>query len=454
MMVGPELAEWLHRAAEVFAVDSGRQEQDWLMIWAQQFLQYLVRGQVMNPVEADVEAFLVACERKGPLRFRDQAQRAASMFLREVVGRRPEEFAETILRQGRKFSHQADSRDGAAEEAEAPVSGPECEPGDGSGKVARPGGALARLRAVMRTKHYSLRTEESYSQWIRRFSEFNKSRPLSELGAPEVREFLEYLAMERNVGASTQKQALNALVFFYGQVIERGLGELGEWARAKQSTRVPTVMSKEEVAAVLGQVGGVHGLVLRLIYASGMRLLECARLRVKDVDFANRRIVIRDGKGAKDRVTMLPERLRAPLEEQIRRVRQVHEADLGMGFGDVWLPDALAVKYPNAARDFGWQYVFPSLKLGIDPRTGRKGRHHIHENGVQKAMTDAAKAAGIVKKVSVHTLRHSFATHLLAMGYDIRTVQELLGHADVSTTMIYTHVLNSGVPVRSPYDVR
>jgi integron integrase len=310
------------------------------------------------------------------------------------------------------------------------------------------------MRAVLRTKHYSLRTEDAYVQWVKRFILFHNKRHPKEMGAAEVRQFLEHLAIERSVSASTQTQALNALVFLYGQVLEVALGKMGDWARAKRGNRVPVVLSRREVEAVLDQVNGKHGLMLRLIYATGMRLMECVRLRVKDVDFSNNYIVIRDGKGQKDRVTVLPERLIPALRVQLRQVREIHQADLALDGGEVWLPEALTVKFPRAPREFAWQYVFPSENFSVDPRTGKRRRHHVHENSLQKALMRAVRAAGIEKKVSVHTLRHSFATHLLSLGSDIRTVQDLLGHSDVSTTMIYTHVLNTpGLAVKSPYDL-
>lgn len=315
-------------------------------------------------------------------------------------------------------------------------------------------GVLGRMRAVLRTKHYSLRTEEAYLHWVRQLWKFHGRRALGEMGAAEVRAFIEHLAVERRVAASTQKQALNALVFAYDHVLETPLGNLGDWTRAKIGQRVPTVLSKEEIGRVFDQTSGAYGLILRLIYGTGLRLMECLRLRVKDVDFANGRITVQDAKGGHGRVTMLPARLQAVLDGRMDRVRKLHEEDLGMGSGRVWLPGALAVKYPKAPEQFCWQYVFPAKHLSFDPRTGAKARHHVHENGVQRAMSDALQAAGVEKKASVHTLRHSFATHLLEAGYDIRTVQELLGHKDVSTTMIYCHVLNRpGVlPVRSPLD--
>ena len=310
------------------------------------------------------------------------------------------------------------------------------------------------MRAVLRTKHYSLRTEDAYTQWAKRFILFHGKRHPREMGAAQVREFLEHLALERSVSASTQAQALNALVFLYGQVLETPLGKLGDWARAKRPLRVPVVLSREEVESVLQQVNGTHGLMLRLIYGSGMRLMECVRLRVKDVDFGNNYLVVRDGKGSKDRRTVLPERLIPALKSQLERVREIHGVDLAMDGGEVWLPEALSVKYPGAARQFAWQYVFPSQNFSVDPRSGKRRRHHVHENSVQKALLGAVRAVRLEKKVGVHTLRHSFATHLLALGYDIRTVQELLGHKDVSTTMIYTHVLNKpGVSIKSPYDL-
>lgn len=313
---------------------------------------------------------------------------------------------------------------------------------------------LEQVRDRLRLKHYSLRTETAYVGWIKRYIFFHGKRHPREMGKAEAEAFLTSLAVERNVSASTQSQALAALLFLYGEVLEIELPWLDEITRAKKPVRLPTVLTREETMALLGGIGDAElHLVTSLLYGSGLRLLEGLRLRVKDVDLARNEIVVRDGKGGKDRVTMVPQQLAAPLRAQIARAKMVHEADLGRGRGEVWLPDALAVKYPNAARAFGWQYVFPAAGFSTDPRSGEVRRHHMDEKRVQRAVKAAALKAGLVKPVSPHTLRHSFATHLLEGGYDIRTVQELLGHADVSTTMIYTHVLNrGGRGVTSPLD--
>jgi len=290
--------------------------------------------------------------------------------------------------------------------------------------------------------------------WVRRYILFHGKRHPSEMGGAEVAAFLTHLATERKVASSTQNQALNALVFLYGQVLERDLGMMDGIVRAKTPETRPVVLTKKEVHDLLEAMpDDEHGLMARLLYGTGMRLMECVRLRVKDIDFGYGEIMVRDGKGAKDRVTMLPQSLHEPLKKQLINVRRLHEQDLRMGFGRVYLPGALSVKYPNADQEPGWQYVFPSGQFSVDPRSGQKRRHHIHENGLQKYVKAAGLKAKLAKPVKCHTLRHSFATHLLENHYDIRTVQELLGHKDVSTTMIYTHVLNrGGQGVRSPLD--
>jgi len=316
----------------------------------------------------------------------------------------------------------------------------------------KPRKLLDQVRDVLRLKHYALRTEEAYVDWIRRFILFHHKRHPREMGAAEITAFLTHLAVVDNVAASTQNQALAALLFLYREVLQQDIGPV-EPVRAKKPQRLPVVLTREEVRQVLNQMQGTHKLMAKLLYGTGMRLMECVRLRVKDVDFARREILVRDGKGEKDRVTMLPESIIPALQAHLERVRQLHQRDLADGYGAVYLPYALERKYPNAAREWGWQYVFPASRISADPRTGAKRRHHTDESGLQKAVRAAAKAAGIVKPVGPHTFRHSFATHLLESGQDIRTVQELLGHADVKTTMIYTHVLNRGpLGVRSPLD--
>jgi len=317
----------------------------------------------------------------------------------------------------------------------------------------RPPKLLEQLREAIRVRHYSIRTEDAYCDWARRFILFHGKRHPREMGAQEVTAFLTYLANERNVSAATQNQAKSALLFLYRQVLGIELPWLDEIVQARRGTRLPVVLTPREVRDLLGATQGTMGLVVGLLYGTGMRLLECLRLRVKDVELTRREILIREGKGNKDRVTVLPENLVLPLQKHLVRVKALHDADIAAGFGAVYLPDALAVKYPNAARQWGWQWVFPSPVRSVDPRSGAQRRHHIYPESVQRTVREAARHTGIVKPCSPHVLRHSFATHLLQAGYDIRTVQELLGHSDVKTTMIYTHVLNrGGRGVVSPLD--
>jgi len=312
---------------------------------------------------------------------------------------------------------------------------------------------LDQVRDKLRVKHYSIRTEQTYVEWIKRYIFFHDKRHPKELGARDVEAFLTHLAVAGRVSASTQNQAKSALLFLYREVLEIELPWLENVTQAKAPKRLPVVLTASEVQSVLSGLTGTHALIASLLYGGGMRLMEAVRLRVKDVEFARREVVVREGKGFKDRVTMLPESLIAPLKEHLAKVKALHDEDLAQGFGEVYLPFALDKKYPNAGREWGWQYIFPSRNLSIDPRSGKTRRHHVDEKGVQRAVKQAVRDAGLVKPATPHTLRHSFATHLLQSGYDIRTVQELLGHKDVQTTMIYTHVLNrGGKGVQSPLD--
>ena len=312
---------------------------------------------------------------------------------------------------------------------------------------------LDRVRDALRQRHYSYRTEQAYIHWIKRYIFFHEKKHPAQMGADEITAFLTYLARERSVAAATQNQALSALLFLYGQVLGEKLPWMDGIVRAKRPIKVPVVLTRDEVSALLGHLEGTKWLMASLLYGAGLRLRECLRLRVKDIDFGFHQVVIRDGKGAKDRVTMLPQSLVEPLRNQLVRVKRLHERDLEDGYGEVELPFAIERKYPRAARDWAWQYVFPSSKLSTDPRSGVIRRHHVFDSVLPRAVSAAARVAGVTKPVGCHVLRHSFATHLLHSGYDIRTVQELLGHADVSTTMIYTHVLNKGGRgVMSPLD--
>lgn len=312
---------------------------------------------------------------------------------------------------------------------------------------------LDQVRLVLRTRHYSIRTEQAYVSWIRDFILFHHKRHPSEMSAPHVSAWLSYLANERHVAASTQNQALSAVLFLYREVLGVDLDWLEGVVRARKPSRLPVVFTRREAFDVLAHLRGTHRLMADLLYGAGLRLMECVRLRVKDVDFFRKQITVRDGKGGKDRVTMLPAKLGEPLTRHLESVKAIHEQDLRRGDGRVYLPFALARKYSSASTEWGWQYVFPATKLSRDPRSGEIRRHHTDEQALQRAVRQAVRAAGLSKPGSCHTFRHSFATHLIESGYDIRTVQELLGHANVQTTMIYTHVLNrGGRGVKSPID--
>jgi len=320
----------------------------------------------------------------------------------------------------------------------------------GDSELAR---LLGAIRRKLRFRHYSLRTEQAYLAWVRRFILASGRRHPRHLGGNEVEAFLSRLASEHDVAAGTQNQALSALLFLYREVLETDLPWMTNMVRAKRPRRAPVVLSRDEVRRLLAMLHGQPWLMASLLYGSGMRLMECLRLRVKDVDFERSDIIVRNGKGGKDRHTVLPRSLVEPLQREVERIRMLHEMDSAAGCAEVWLPHALARKYPNAARELGWQYVFAAAQRSVDPRTGRVHRHHVDDAVLTRALKTARQRAGILKPLSAHTLRHSFATHLLESGADIRTVQELLGHKDVSTTQIYTHVLNRGPGgVLSPLD--
>lgn len=312
---------------------------------------------------------------------------------------------------------------------------------------------ITLVRETLRVKHYSIRTEKAYIQWIIRYVKFHKMQHPKNMSAKEVQDYLTYLAVKCKLAASSQNQALNALHFLYKDILQKPFGEMEKVIWAKKSSKVPIVLTRNEVSRLLKKLNGNSRLVALLLYGAGLRLMEALRLRIKDIDFGYKQIIVRDGKGSKDRHAILPEKLIEPLKKQINQAWYIHKADLEAGFGKVYLPFALEKKFPNANQEKGWQYVFPAEKRSIDPRSGEERRHHIGDTFIRKNVTMARRRAGIIKPAGCHTLRHSFATHLLESGYDIRTVQELLGHKNVATTMIYTHVLNKpGLSVKSPID--
>lgn len=411
------------------------------VVWARRFANFVPGKHVTERTGAEVEAFLADLARQenvAPWQVK-QAESALRILYDTFLPRyRPVAAPET---------------GDPAGPAEAPAPTPFRDrviPGE---VERRFGKHLRALETEIRNRHYSYRTETTYLDWVRRFIAFHGYADPLESGPDRVRAYLDYLAVERDVAASTQNQALNALVFFYEQALKKPFGDMGGFTHAKRPKRLPEVLTKSEVQRLFAQMEGVPALMAGLMYGGGLRLMECVRLRVKDVDFEKLQILVRDGKGQKDRVTMLPKRYAESLREHLARVRATHNEDLAAGQGEAYLWPSLVRKYPSAAKEWGWQYVFPSGRLSVDPRGGAVRRHHINESLLQKAVKDAARKADLTKQVSCHTLRHSFATHLLEAGYDIRTVQELLGHSDVSTTMIYTHVLNRpGLAVNSPAD--
>lgn len=411
----------------------------WLGVWCERYLRTLKSG--TEGSREDVERFLrrLAGEGKKSWQF-EQASEAARIWYQKV-----REAAWAI-----PWAVTIPEENAVSNEVERVFEGKS----DEGVPDERYAGFLNEMRVTMRSQHYAARTEDTYLEWASRFLVFTRPRDRDELTRGAVEDFLSYLAVVRKVTANTQNQALNALVFLFREVLKRDLGELEGINRAREQRRLPVVLTREEVRRLLNSLNEPHALMAQLMYGTGLRLMECVRLRVKDLDFQALQVVVRSGKGDKDRITTLPVTLVEPLKEHLARVKSMHQLDTANGLGQTYLPEALARKWPTAAREWIWQYVFPSQRLSQDVQSGVVRRHHTHENALQKAVTKAARVAGIDKRVSCHTLRHSFATHLLEAGYDIRTVQELLGHSDVSTTMIYTHVLNRpGLAVRSPLDL-
>jgi integron integrase len=406
----------------------------WRMRWAERFVDFVGQPTSPHSVAACREQFLAEVA---------STQSATPWLLREI-----EEAIELVV----SLAEPADmgvllQRKPSHEQRQVP------SPPRLPIPVARPAKLIDQIRAVIRAKHYSRRTEEAYVHWTRQFILFHNKRHPLEMGEIEVASFLEHLAVNKAVAASTQNQALNALVFLYGTVLQKPFGKLGTITRAKRPQRLPSVLSQAEVEKFFNVMQGRYSLMARLLYGAGLRLTECVSLRVKDIDFETNQILIRDGKGFKDRMTMLPEMVKNDLVAQIKHVKQQHDNDLKLGNGHATLPYALSRKYPNLAKSWQWQYVFPAAKLVLDGNAQLWRRHHIFEDTLQRAVNAAGKTAGIEKQVSCHVLRHSFATHLLEQGCDIRTVQMLMGHKDVSTTMIYTHVLKKpGIGVKSPLD--
>jgi len=439
----------------------------WWSIHVQRFLKFVRCHPQEGPVEVLIEHFLADLDVQDPPVGewqRDQIWKALDVFRRGIQNWHLEADEHGQLRPA--FRLKTTGPGVAARGSEELPDGSVVSVGSdrsersmvsGRSALAAPAPAteswLERFQACMRLRRYSLRTEESYREWIRRFLSFHEGAEPAALGKEEVREFLEYLAVARNVSASTQNQALSAILFLYGMVLDRPLGDLKDVVRARTPQRLPVVLSREEVQRLLDAMEGTLGLIARVLYGTGLRLMEGLRLRVKDLDFDRGQIVVREGKGDKDRIVMLPASLREPLRLHLARVRVLWESDRTVGLPGVWMPDALDRKYSEAGKEWVWMWVFPAKRLAVDPRMGIQRRHHAHETAIQRAVKAAAGLARIEKKVACHTLRHSFATHLLERGTDLRSVQELLGHNSVETTQIYTHVMRRpGIGVMSPLD--
>ena len=433
---------WEERLMQTFEAE-GKDEQErfWLSIWVKRYAKQLGERPIEEGGIEDVTDLLQRLAREGKRDWQiRQAAEGLRIYAQKVAGYSWATPWVIPIPQERAVEENGDPAfDGRTDQGQP---------------HARFAGFIEEVKRTLRSLHYAARTEDTYLEWLRRFLVFSSPRSREELRVEQVQEFLSYLAVVRKVSANTQNQALNAMVFVFREVLERDMGEIEKVTRAKERRRLPVVLTKAEVKRLVDKLEEPHRLMAELMYGTGLRLMECVRLRVKDADFEALQIIVRNGKGDKDRITTLPVSLVERLRIHLAAVRVSHERDLQNGVGETYLPEALIRKWPNAAKEWKWQYVFPSSRLSQDPQTGRVRRHHTFENSLQKAVSNAAEKAGIDKRVSCHALRHSFATHLLEAGYDIRTVQELLGHSDVSTTMIYTHVLNRpGLAVKSPLDV-
>jgi len=442
----PKPQDWVSRVIAAVGVEVTDKDAYWLGFHMERFLAYCRKHGVFLDLATAVAAYKVFIQQGEPRmpewRFK-QATEALQLFARGIEGWR----WETSEEEGPipRFRIRDSGAVGALAAAVTAVAA--------SAPLPEADAAVEDMRRAIRLSHYSIRTEQAYLEMVRRFLLFTGAVSLADLSTEHVRRFLEYLAVERKVAASTQNQALSAILFFFKRVLQRELGDFSDTVRAARGRRLPVVLSREEIQRFLATGEGTSGLMLRLIYGAGLRLMECLRLRVKDVDFERNSILVRAGKGDKDRTVMMPEKIRPMLEQHRERLRTLYTSDRAAGVEGVWLPGALEEKYPNAGKEWGWQWFFPAKGLSIDPRSGLQRRHHVHDNTLHKAVKLAAERAGIAKSVSCHTLRHSFATHLLEGGADIRTVQELLGHESVETTQIYTHVMQRpGVGVRSPLD--
>jgi integron integrase len=443
------VAEWVRRLVEAQEVPVREASLGWWSWHLQEFLRYAERKGERIEAAPLADEFIQSLELASPPAkpFRvDQTRQALTVFLRGIQHWHWQE------RDGRwRPAFRLKLRDESTTAAVA--SGPRTGPPDAEGNVAVDTDWETAMRRTLRVRHYGIRTEQTYLQWVRRFLAQFPDKRLPELDEVQVRVFLEDLAIRRQVAAATQNQAFSALLFFFEQVLGRSLGDFSDTVRAKRGRRLPVVLDRGEVKRLLDATQGTCGLMLRLIYGTGMRRLECLRLRIKDVDFARGQIHIRAGKGNKDRIVMLPGGVVPELRRHCDRLRQLHEADRAAGIAGVWLPDALSVKYPRAGQEWAWFWLFPAKGLSVDPRSAVARRHHVSDNALHAALRAAVGLAGIAKAIGCHTLRHSFATHLLESGADIRTVQELLGHNSVETTQIYTHVMQKpGVGVRSPLD--